>query len=64
MFLFSTAGAQQNVYGVDAYVYSATLPCASITLIKFQGVISADSRMKVSTPSVYGHALRTPQSEL
>ncbi len=29
-----------------------TLPCASITLIKFQGVISAERLATVSTPSV------------
>ena len=56
MFLFPTAGAKQNVYDREARVYSATLPCASITLIKFQGVISADYLLKVSTPSVCGHA--------
>ena len=41
-------------------VKSATLPCARITLIKFQGVISADFRAndaKASTPSVYGHVM-------
>ena len=40
-------------------VKSATLPCARITLIKFQGFISADFRTicaNASTPSVYGHA--------
>ena len=56
MFLFSTAGAKQNGYGYEACMYSATLPCASITLIKFQGVISADYLLTVSTPSVCGHA--------
>ena len=30
-----------------------TLPCASITLIKFQGVISAGGLATFSTPSVY-----------
>ena len=34
-----------------------TLPCASITLIKFQGVISADRPTTTSTPSVYRLAL-------
>jgi len=49
-----------------ASVDSATLPCASITLIKFQGVISAGLREKPSTPSVYGFAkqiMREPQAD-
>jgi len=35
---------------------SATLPCARITLIKFQGVISAEHLATISTPSVFGPA--------
>ena len=46
-------GVQQRQQACEGLGILFTLPCASITLIKFQGVISAGYLAIASTPSVY-----------
>jgi hypothetical protein len=50
-FLYRRQGSARTDQ-TDSLVKLATLPCARITLIKFQGVISANALANISTPSV------------